>query len=142
MESPCGCEIARTAAREPDPQARQVLAENAAEFRKQWNCPGVDRPEPSECSPELREKLVPVERLTGASGLKTCPCWYAWQPGAHVVGEAYQWMKEGGLEGRFGRDYPRTLALAVQCVRRGVTARQADDEERRERKLESKRNGG
>lgn len=111
-----------------------MLIESAADMRRQWGCPGAGGAEPEEPTEMAQERLAPIDRMFGVSGLKTCPGWYLSQPGAQIAAEAYQCSeKPGGIESCFGRDPPRTLVLAAIAVRKGVNARQEDDEERRER---------
>lgn len=129
---PCGCSIARDADKEPDEQAAQVLRESAAEYRRQWQCPGAGGKEPAECSLEARESLVSVERLTGTKGLTTCPHWYASRPWAHHAARARRWREHGHLDAV--ATPTSALVYAVEEIDAGVSARQQDDDERRERK--------
>lgn len=134
MRDGCGCDIALEAAKEKDYLTRRSLNEGAEIIRKLWNCPGTHcsaEPELSN-STETRERLAAVEELTGATGLKTCPHWYITRPAVHAVVEAYEWLEDGGLETRFGKNPPLALVQAVSLVRRSVQRREADDEKRRE----------
>lgn len=128
---PCGCEMARKAEREPDPQAAQTLREGAEAFRREWRCPGEGRREPEE-DEAVAARLRPVERLTGASGMRTCPQWYASRPWAHRAAQARRWREHGELA---AVDVPTSaLVAAVETIDASVSARQQDDDERRERR--------
>lgn len=124
--------MARKAERELDEEARRVLLENAEMFRTQWGCRGVQYPEPKEATPEAKRPIENVERLTGAEGLKTCPNWYASQPDAHYAARARRWREHGHLDAVA----PLTSALvfAIEEIDASVSARERDDDERREKK--------
>jgi hypothetical protein len=39
IQTPCGCELAEKAQREPDPSARKVLSREASDAQRGWCCP-------------------------------------------------------------------------------------------------------
>lgn len=131
----CGCELAFEAQKIADPRGRAAQLIGAAELKKSWGCTGPGGCEPEKPpTPHAREALEAVARITGIKGFRTCPRWYAMQPGAIAVAEAYDFLREGGLESRFGRDPPHALVEATQLVRRAYNARREDEEERDKKK--------
>ena len=109
-----------------------VLEQGAAEHREQWNCPGQCPVEPDDCSEEIAERLIPIERLTGTSGLKTCPRWYASQSSAHRAAKARVRMEKGGLG--VIDECDNALIEAVEEIDAAVNAKLERDEELRKLK--------
>lgn len=130
---PCGCSIIRDADKEDDEQDAEALRVEGAAIRAEWRCPGACGKAPAEAAPEKLVSLRAAERLTRAKELKTCPRWYASLPWAHRVADVRVWA----------RDYHSSDAIAtptsafyyaIKEIDAGVSARQQDDDERRERK--------
>jgi hypothetical protein len=141
MREPCGCEQARAALRSPelDLDAQRVRLQMAQDAQEYWNCPGAKTTEP-ESPPDLAEdRLRAVAALTGISGLKTCPHWYASLPCAHEAARARRWRDKGQLGNL--EDQPCVLAAAIDQIDEGLSARERDDDERRDAELKRKRNG-
>jgi hypothetical protein len=72
IQTPCGCELAEKAQREPDANARKVLSREATDAQQGWCCPHAGH--------ALRpldfarvQTLDAVERMTGWRGAQTCP---------------------------------------------------------------------
>ena len=127
----CGCEVAAEARKATDPRAKASELHAAKELQTLWGCPGVGGLEPQRpTTRNAREALEAVERVTGIGGFRTCPRWYAMQPGGIAAAEAYDWAREGGIEAGFGKDPPHALVQAVQLIRRAYNARREDDDER------------
>jgi len=137
----CGCELAEEARKEDgnDIDAARALREAGKEAAEQWRCPFVcGGGEPAQASDEVAPVLAEVERVTGATGLRTCPNWYASQKGCQTVAQARLWAERGLLKERYGRP---SLALyeAIEALDAARSARDRDDDERREREREAKR---
>ena len=112
------------------------------EDARKWRCPFVcGGREPREPAPEAVEPLQEVAATIHATGLTTCPNWYASQPAARTVLRARKWAERGLLRERFGKP---SLALmeAIDEVDEALDARERDDDERREEERKKERSRG
>lgn len=109
-----------------------MLEQEAENHRERWNCPGQCAIEPDDCSPEIAERLGRIERLTGTSGLKTCPRWYASQSSAHRAAKARLRMEKGGLG--VIDECDNALIEAVEEIDAAVNAKLERAEEQRKLK--------
>lgn len=126
--------------RESNEQAAEALRSAGEGFAQAWRCPRyTGAPCPSEPSDEVRPTLVAIERLTGVSGLRTCPNHVTQDPVIATACAARQREEHGTIRDRYG---PPTLRLmqTIECIDGALAARERA--ERKAREKQKKRNGG
>ena len=99
-----------------------------------WRCPGdgsCDEPTEPVTDPMRRQILGDTEKLTGASGLRTCPMWYASLPWVHRAVRANAWREKGQLE-LVEPDPSYRLIQAVDLVSSAQGRQFREDMKRRE----------
>jgi hypothetical protein len=140
QQAPCGCQLLRDAAREPDPTARSTIEMDALVAQLAWGCPKATgrAPDGAGLGPAQREAADRVATLTGFAGKDTCPLWYASLPWVHRAARAYRW-RESPLFGAIEPEPSAVLVDAVEQVENGVTARQAYDAEKWRERMEAER---
>jgi hypothetical protein len=122
-----------------DPKAAATLETNGRAYMATWRCPNLPaeaRPrEP--LSPPCAEALARVAMVTGAKGVSTCPHYATRAAWVHRVVQARRWREHGHLTDRYGA-LTQALAEALEAVDAGVSARERDDDERREKRSKAK----
>jgi hypothetical protein len=134
LDTPCGCQKLDEADKESDPNAAESLRSIGNDAATRWRCPRyTGEPAPEQPSEDVRGTLIAVERLTGAKGLTTCPCWHASQQAVQVAACARQWAERGLLRERYGEP---SLALmqGIELIDTALAARDREERKAREKK--------
>lgn len=130
-ERPCGCDELIKAQNTVDPSLREALTGAAKELQEHWQCPCAGHNNHQELLPEDEacvEALQNVERLTGATGFKTCPnaCLREGSPtypAVQRVARARLYRDKGQLQLLEGKLVQQDLVEAMELVDRAVDAR-------------------
>lgn len=130
-DASCGCDLLLKAQAEPDESIKEARTLAAQELQKQWQCPCAGFQPPS--SPDgldsvCQEALGCVQRLTGATGFKTCPI-ACLRPNAasgeaiNRISRAKVYRDKGQLQLVEGELVPQVVIDALDAVDRSIEAR-------------------
>jgi hypothetical protein len=133
----CGCDLARRAARDPDPAAREALGPAATLAQQRWGCPRAGHTPPAPLDDGCREVLTAVATLTGTTGCATCPLAGLGAPWVARAARAHAWREHGEL--RAVEPVPSAALIdAIDRIDQATGDRYRHEREARDREREAR----
>lgn len=114
-----------------------MLTEIALKAKAMWRCPGNRSCDPprEELDAKCAQDLVAVQRLTGVSGLRTCPNWYASLPWVVRANRVRLWRNHGALSA-ITQSISHEMLTAIDAIDQGVAERTVFEADQRREEAE------
>jgi len=128
---PCGCDLARRAARrDPNDPQRAPDEDAGREAQARWGCPAAGHAPRAQDDDDCRETLAALARVTGRPSLTACagcPQEPTDRPWVRTVLAAHSWLEKGQLELRVGPHPEGALVACLDALDVALAARAAHE---------------